>query len=345
MSSDPIGHNAGEFRALGNADRQRPHLEIADLVPSIATAVRWSLPPLDPGIRPQSLTNLLPTIPAVESALLPHSRRAIAAINRALAGRPYLAPSESTRRTRSYSRVALAVDRAALFLGGHDVATAPMEWLLTGGGAQRRMGELLAAWSPSPRSLFHNRAGVGWLYALGGLDVARRGFIPLSDVITSPIPRRIDADRARRWCESLIPEDMSDEIVRLLRSLKDIRIRGAISPNPIFGGIGPISGSDGDWVVADTLVELKCVVDGVKRRHVAQLVCYHALGQLADQRENLPSFSRLALCLPRQSATITGTVNEWLYAFGAPRSEIVVDALHRCFDPRRFTDKLAGASP
>ena len=197
------------------------------------------------------------------------------------------------------------------------------------------------AWTPTARGLFHNRAAIGWLYALGGLDVARRGFIPLSDVITSPLPTRIDVEQTRRWFESLISVDMSDEIVRLLRSLKEIRIRGTISANPVFGGIGPILGSDGDWVVADTLVELKCVVDGVRRRNVAQLVCYHALSQLADRSERLPLFSRLALCLPRQSATITGTVNEWLYAFGAPRKEIVVEALHRCFDPSDMAGDFA----
>ena len=83
---------------------------------------------------------------------------------------------------------------------------------------------------------------------------------------------------------------MTDEIVRLLRSLKEIRIRGTMFANPIFGSVGPILGSDGDWVVADTLVELKCVVGGVKRCHVAQLICYYALSQLPDRRDTLPPF-------------------------------------------------------
>ncbi len=318
-------------------------LEVADIVRSARMTVRWSLPEIGPEIQPQSLTNLLPTIPAVEQALLPDSRRAITAINRALSSRPFVAPSDSTKRMKAYSRIGLALDRAVLFLGGHDIATAPRRWLDQRGGSARAMARMLSAWTPEARGLFYNRAAIGWLYALGGLDVARRGFIPLSDVITSPIPKRVDEASSRVWFENLIPLDVSDEIVRLLRSLKEIRLRGKMVPNPVFGGIGHILGSDGDWVVGNTLVELKCVMGGVKRSHVAQLVCYYALSQLPDRRGTLPPFSRLALCLPRQSTTIVGTINEWLYAFGAPHEGIVVDALHKCFDPRGM--RYFGAMP
>jgi hypothetical protein len=176
---------------------------------------------------------------------------------------------------------------------------------------------------------------MGWLYVLGGLDSVGRGFVDLSDV-GPELPKAISAASAKSWFEEAIPAEVADEIVALLRSLKNIRIRGRIAPNPIFGHTSLITGSDGDWIVDDTLVELKCVSDGIKRRNVAQLICYYALSHLPDRKGRFQPFSKLALCLPRQSCTIVGHVEEWLSAFGAPPAAIVVPALHRCLDPRRL---------
>ena len=69
----------------------------------------------------------------------------------------------------------------------------------------------------------------------------------------------------------------------------------------------------------------------MQREFVTQVICYFALSRLPDRQNQLPHFSKLAICLPRQSATITGTVDEWLSAFGAPRSSIVVNAIHQYF--------------
>jgi hypothetical protein len=324
---------ADALPSVPQSRRPRMQLEIADIVKSSRFTARWALPPIDPAVQPASLTNLLPTIPEVERALLPQSRSALTDINRTLASRPFVAACATTSVTRAHSRVALAVDRAALFLSGHDIARRPEAWLRRIGERGQPMASVLQAWRPGARGLFNNRAAIAWLYVLGGLDVAQRRFVPLADVITSPLPRCIDRSSVQAWFADLLAPDIADEIVRLLRSLKEIRILGKVHPNPVFGGIGPIMGSDGDWIVDDTLVELKCVVGGVKRCHVAQLVCYYALSQLPDRVAELPPFSRLALCLPRQSATIIGTVNEWLYAFGAPSREVVVKALHECLDP------------
>jgi hypothetical protein len=310
------------------------HLEIADIVHSPRITARWALPPINPDARPASLTNLLPSIPEVERALLPHSRRALTDINRVLDSRPFVEPCATTSATKTHSRVALSIDRAALFLSGHDIVSRPERWVRGTGKQGKVLSSMLRAWRPNARGLFNNRAAIGWLYVLGGLDVARRRFVPLSDVITAPLPDRIDRASARRWFADLLAPDVTDEIVRLLRSLKKIRIRGEVYANPTFGGVGPIIGSDGDWIVDGTLVELKCVVGGVRRRDVAQLICYYTLSQLPERSTGLPAISRLALCLPRQSATIIGTVNEWLYAFGAPSKEVVVKALHGCFDPK-----------
>ena len=90
-------------------------------------------------------------------------------------------------------------------------------------------------------------------------------------------------------------------------------------------------GSDGDWIAGDTLVELKCTVSGIQREFITQVICYFALSRLPDRQKRLPDFSNLAFCLPRQSATVTGTVDEWLSAFGAPQSSIVVNAIHQYF--------------
>jgi hypothetical protein len=222
-----------------------------------------------------------------------------------------------------------------LFLGGVDIAAESVEWLAEGTKRERQLARLLGCWQPRAKGMFHSRAAMGWLYLLGGLDSVRRGFAEVADVAPD-LPKVISATTARACFEQAIPVEVADEIVALLRSLKSIRIHGRIEPNPVFGGTGLITGSDGDWIVDDTLVELKCVSDGVKRRNVAQLICYYALAQLPDRKASLPPFSKLALCLPRQSCTIVGHVEEWLSAFGAPPAARAVPALHRCLDPRRL---------
>jgi hypothetical protein len=310
------------------------HLEIRDIVPLCPISPNWSLPCLPRGVEHASLTNLLPNIPEIERALLPNARRAVTEINRALRQRPFIAPSHTTQALKAHWRVGLAIDRGALFLSGVDVVSRPLQRLARSGAKAKALGRLLKAWEPKAKGMFRNRAAVGWLYVLGALDSALRGFVPLSDVIMHDLPKRVDAATAKAWLYEAVPVPIAAEIVLLLRSLREIRIRGPISANPVFGGIGPIAGSDGDWIVADTLVELKCVVDGVKRRNVAQLISYYALSQLPDRQHRLPPFSRLAICLPRQSATVVGTIDEWLRAFGAPTASRVVEAWHNCFDPR-----------
>ncbi len=311
------------------------HLQIRDIVETPRVTADWTLPVIPPECRPASLSDFLGSFSELESALLPNSRRAITAINKAASQRPRIEPSSVTRERKLYGRVGLAVDRGVLFLSGVDIATESVEWLSQGPGREKQAARLLRSWQPRAQGMFHSRAAMGWLYVLGGLDSVRRGFMELSD-IGPEVPKVVDASSAKSWFEEAIPAEVADEIVALLRSLKDIRIRGRVSPNPIFGGTGLITGSDGDWIADDTLVELKCVSDGVKRRNVAQLVCYYAMSQLPDRKGSFEPFSKLALCLPRQSCTIVGHVEEWLSAFGAPPAAIAVPALHRCLDPRRL---------
>lgn len=308
------------------------HLQIRDIVETPRIFTDWALPVVPRECLPASLSDVLGSLSELESSLLPNSRRAIAAINKAASQTPRVEPSSVTRERRLYGRVGLAVDRAVLFLSGVDVAAESVEWLCDGTKREKQFARLLRSWEPRAKGMFHSRAAMGWLYVLGGLDSVRRGFVELPDV-GPELPKAISATTAKSWFEEAIPTEVASEIVALLRSLKDIRIRGRVSPNPIFGGTGLITGSDGDWIVDDTLVELKCISDGVKRRNVAQLICYYALSQLPDRQSRFEPFSKLALCLPRQSCTIVGHVEEWLSAFGAPPAAIAVPALHRCLDP------------
>jgi hypothetical protein len=231
-----------------------------------------------------------------------------------------------------YSSVALAVDRGALFLSGHDVVSAPLRELKARGeNVAKRLAQALEIYKPPVPQHFNRRDAIGWLYVLGRLEPVFRGFRPLSDVDTTHLPARLPHESVRQWLERIVAPSISDEIVQLLRGLEGISPPGIVYPNPVFGDLGPITGSDGDWILGDTLVELKCTVSGMRREFVTQMICYFALSRLPDRQKRLPHFSNLAICLPRQSATVTGTVDEWLSAFGAPHSSIVVNAIHQYF--------------
>jgi hypothetical protein len=307
-------------------------LQVRDIVRTVEPPGAWSLPPPRPDIRPACLTDLFRQIPEFGRALLPSSRSAITQLNRALKSRIYIPPSEETRRLRLYSSVALAVDRGALLLSGHDVVFNPLLALRARGNkVATRLAEALEVYDLPVRGIFNRRDVIGLLYVLGRLEPVFRGFRPLSDVDTTRLPALLSHQSVRQWLERIVAPSVGDEIVRLPRSLRGIRPSGIVYPNPIFGGLGPIIGSDGDWIADDTLVELKCTMSGMQREFVTQVMCYFALSRLPDRQNRLPHFSKLAVCLPRQSATVVGTVDEWLSAFGAPQSSVVVNAIHHYF--------------
>lgn len=307
-------------------------LQVRDIVKTLDPPRVWSLPAPRRDIRPACLTDLFSQIPEFGAALLPSSRSAITQLNRALKSAVSIPPSEETRRMSLYSSVALAVDRGALFLSGHDVVSAPLRLLKARGkNAAKRLAQALEVYKPPGPRHFNRRDIIGLLYVLGRLEPVFRGFRPLSDVDTTQLPTRLSHRSVQQWLERIVAPGVSDEIVQLLRSLQSISLPGIVYPNPVFGGLGPIIGSDGDWIAGDTLVELKCTVSGMQREFVTQVICYFALSRLPDRQKRLPHFSNLAICLPRQSATVTGTVDEWLGAFGAPQSSIIVNAIHQYF--------------
>lgn len=104
-----------------------------------------------------------------------------------------------------------------------------------------------------------------------------RGFRPLSDVELGVVPRRLSPQAAAQCLADVLADDVAEEIADLVTALRTVRPRGRIRPNPVFGGIGAVLGSDGDWIARDTLVELKCVVNGVAREHIVQLLCYYGV--------------------------------------------------------------------
>lgn len=307
-------------------------LQVRDIVKTVDSPGAWSLPTPREDIRPACLTDLFRQIPEFGKALLPSSRSAITQLNRALKSTVRIPPSQETRRMSLYSSVALAVDRGALFLSGHDVVSAPLRELKAlHGNVGKRLAQALEVYKLPERSVFDRRDIIGLLFVLGRLEPVFRGFRPLSDVDTTQLPARLSHRSVQQWLKRIVAPSVSDEIVQLLRSLQSISLPGIVYPNPVFGGLGPINGSDGDWIAGDTLVELKCTVSGMQREFITQVICYFALSRLPDRQKRLPEFSNLAFCLPRQSATVTGTVDEWLSAFGAPQSSIVVNAIHQYF--------------
>lgn len=292
-------------------------LRICDLVPASPRLDRSSAPPAFTGY-PASLTDALATNGAFVGALLPNSRTAVTAINRAIKTPHFIAPSATTANARLYSSVALAVDRGVLFFCGSDLVRHPVAYLQRHGEIGTQIGEVARSYQPPTHHVLSSRSALGWFYLLGRLEPVIRGFRPLSDVDISALPRKLTRRSSEDWLRSLVPLDVAAEIADLLRAVRDNRVPGAIRPNPVFGGLGWITGSDGDWIAGDTLVELKCTVGGLQRNHVAQLLCYYAFDQLCSAPEQRFGFSSLALCLPRQRCTIVGSIDAWLAAFGGP---------------------------
>lgn len=292
-------------------------IHLRDVTDAGLTIIDSDRPPTFSG-RPASLTDALARNNAFTAALLPHSRHAVTVLNRRLRREPPILPSATTVNRQLYSSVALAVDRGALYVRGVDVTSRPVKQLARGGAVATRIALALEAYLPPRRRLRDNSAAIGWLYTLGRLEPVLRGFRPLSDIDTESLPTTVTRTSAARWFATLLTDDVAQEIAALLGALSVARLGGVLRPNPIFGGIGEILGSDGDWIVGDTLVELKCVVGGVRREHVAQLLCYYALDRLRAHGKCAYGFSKLALLLPRQRSIIHGGIADWLAAFGGP---------------------------
>lgn len=282
------------------------------------------IPALRRPARSACLTDFLDVTPDLLDGLLPQSRRSIAKLNRRLLSLPQIHASATTVNRRLYSPVAGAVDRGVLYLSGFDVSTRVAKRVATHPRGAR-LAKALKAYMPPRRGVLRSRSAMGWLYVLGALEPVLRGFRTLDDIDTSTLAAAVGEASARAWLSRVIPDDVSDEIAELLRCVGRIRIPGPVLANPVFGGLGPVIGSDGDWIAGDTLVELKCTTGGVRRKHVAQLLAYYVFDQsLAHGRKRPYGFTRLALCLPRQSCTVVGTVDEWLQAFGAPKPDVFV---------------------
>jgi hypothetical protein len=227
-----------------------------------------------------------------------------------------------------YGRVGLAIDRAALLFAGQDILDRPRQFL-----ARSQLLRLLEVHGATVPKQPHQvrRATIGWLLVIGGLEPVFRGFRPLSDINTTKMPRSArNAASVRTWLESLVRDDLAVEFISLLQSLTAIMPQGKIIANPVFGGWGSIIGSDGDLIVDDTLIEIKCTLHGIERSHVAQVICYAALNALRQlQGGRHYEFSRLAFCLPRHTCLLTGTIDNWLSVFGAPILPAVVEGLAR----------------
>lgn len=294
----------------------------------------WKLPPV-PDNRYEALSNLLPSLTDFQSALCPSSRTGLTKLNRALRDRQVARNPNSGWDRTQYSRIALAVDRGALFLCGADITSETISWLEA--RPQRDAHKLAAAlqtFRPAKEDQSLDASVIGWLYLLGALDTICRGFRPLSDIDVAGLKPNAGLQDVTEWLAQRVAPDVTDDIRTLLATVSALQPAGEFFPNPVFGGLGPIRGSDGDWIAGDTLVELKCTVGPVKRDYVAQLLCYAALSRLPHNESRIPNFGRLGLMLPRQSAIVTGTIEDWLGAFGAPPAIGSLDAILDAFEPR-----------
>lgn len=266
------------------------------------------------------------------NALLPCARPAVKALNNSIRRDTPVPVSGTTKALNLYSRVASAVDRGCLYLSGHDPVSPIIPWLKRNGTPGNRIATICELYSAPTRGVLRSRAAIGWFYLLGMLDPIRRRFRTFSDIDLTALPLRPRKLDVTHWLENLVPDDVALETADLLRAVRDARILGRFSPNPVFGGTGVVTGSDGDWIAGDTLVELKCVVR-VKREHIAQLLCYYAFDQLMTHGHSPYGFTDLALRLPRQRCSIVGSVDEWLAAFGGPPKQELPRMIGRWCEP------------
>ena len=308
------------------------HINIIEAAGTPPRARDCVIPPLRRSPQAACLTDFLEATPDLMDGMLPHSRRTIGYVNRLISARPQTPPSATTKERKLYSPVGGAVDRGVLFLSGFDVAAGPRQALSRRSPRARQIAAALAEYQPPRRGVLRSRSALGWLYLLAVIDPVLRGFRTLDDVDMTAFPGTINHGSVTAWLETLIPIDVSLEIAQLLRTVRDIRLPGPVLANPIFGGLGLVSGSDGDWIAGDTLVEMKCTTGGVQRIHAAQLLCYYVFDQARAHGRRPYGFGRLALCLPRQSCTLVGSVDEWLQAFGAPRVEVFLRVLTSWFN-------------
>ncbi|MBI3811567.1 MAG: hypothetical protein HY283_05110 [Nitrospirae bacterium] len=203
---------------------------------------------------------------------------------------------------------------------GEDVMVRPRSYLQQGKTKKRILKALeYQSRRESPGCLSPERPEtLGWLWVLGNLEPVFRGFRPLSDIDGAALGSAPVTPRsAMRWLANLVTEDLASELTALIRSLACIIPKGPYRSNPIFGGYGFVIGSDGDFMAGHTLVEIKCSVSGVRRNSVSQMLSYFAIDRLNHGTHGY-GVRQLALCLPRQQATIIGTVDEWLSFFGGP---------------------------
>ncbi len=297
------------------------------------------------------LTELLRYTPEFGRSLLPARRHAVTKINQAVRARGFFVPpSRTTREHRMHSRVGTTVERAALHLLGQDIVTTPLTFLrnlsqprnqvfrfysqgrvtrgdlaslaaiLTIHAATETLGEL----HPDP-------ATIGWLLVLAGLQPTIKSCIPLSEWDFLDLPRGpVTKRKADAWLRSRIPNDLASELGQLLDSIAHALPRGRVTPSPSFGGWGRIGDAQGDLLVDHCLIELKCTITGVRSAYLTQLLCYAAIDALND-RTTSPRFSiqELAVVLPRQRCRISGPVDDWLAAFGAPPFAVFLNGFAR----------------
>lgn len=311
-------------------------LDINNIIKPTEVNSEWKLPKLSQDIRPKCLTDLLEDIPEFQRALLPNSRFTVTQINRILKTRPFIKASDYTIKNSLYSSVALAVDRGALLLFGQDIIKKPIKFLNTFGNYEHHLANIIEKFAPLARDIIYNEETAGWLYLLGRLEPVMRGFRPISDVKIKKLPTRFTSKSISYWLSSIISKSAANEISSLIKIIEKLQLPGEIFPNPIFGGIGPIFGSDGDWISGETLVELKCTVRGMKREYIAQIICYAALSKIGTQSKKIPMIKQLAICLPRQSSMIVGSIDDWLRAFGAPSSSIVFKSIENYFSSYNY---------
>jgi hypothetical protein len=302
-------------------------LELNDVVMSPCRAKPWTEGTKYEARVASCLTDFLDRNRPAVRALFPAAPRVVSALNKASgASGIYIPPCDTTKEFNWYSRVGLAIDRAMVHLLGGDLLgksrvalgssrSSDWKWLLT---ALEVQFEQFKAGAIDVQ----DRAAIGLLLVVGALEPILRGVVSASDINLTKLPRKkCGADEIALWFSTQSPLEVAEEIGAILVSAVRAVPAGPYFINPVYGGFGAIMGSDADFVAGTTLVEMKCISRGISGLHIAQLLAYGALRELAgkDEAKRMgPPLEKFAIFLPRRAWCVAGSLSEWLDYLDGP---------------------------
>jgi hypothetical protein len=282
-----------------------------------------------------SLTGFIKAQPTFWSATCPDIRKVITSVNRALRERPLRVPLRSENRLIA-GPLGTAIDYYVGWSAGetlHQQVVRVSNLSPDARAISKHIAATLIGLRSNTSLSRKDEAQLGRAcLVLAQLESAYRTgntlFIPSATEL-----RTNDRAPFDRWLVRQINAPLIEEWTALAEQVKalSIPLRGAVY-NPVFGGYGLITGSDGDLLVNETLYDIKCSVDGFDGDAVRQLLGYCALSILNNRSL---AIQRVGLISIRRGFVWQADVESLCWTVGATSLARLTDALRQFVKPRR----------